>query len=342
MKVGIELEWPEMDKDSDIFLKNRGRDSNSLKSKIMNSGNLPGRLNAEAVYDGTVGLEIVSGTMDVENLSNWYYDIYKYVMNEYNAYLQPTGLMEDGNTAGMHIHMSPISEDTASSLYEISHRTWAKILFCTSVTESSSPVFRGGSYCRMEENWNNRYHVVNKRSGRGHYEWRLPEPVLPGHVEIISKFLHFLETDEETAIQYAQELLDNGDERITSIRRAKNIDYLLSKPGRMVRDYREINDEEVESKWRAFMGCQAVPPTYLAELDDEYYFIFDNSNDIYRDLDRFILRENRLFFDRVYRAKDLTVVEDESVENHLQSLASSPEMTRVTNATEELIKIIQG
>jgi len=269
LSVGLEVEYPISDGE---HLVSRGTPSNPLLDAI---DTWPSPIGGRAVYDGTVGLEVVSDVLPIEDAESWYGDVISFIEAEYNDRFEPTGLMSDGSTAGLHIHISEISRDTAQDLADISCEPWAQVLFCSSIARNSNgslqwPVFRGGRYCDLQFGAGH-YHVVNERGG-GHYEWRLPEPVLPEHVGMIMRFLALFVEDRETAIQYAQEKLDAVDDRITAIRRAEAVGMDLDDRPTVAREPFESDPEsfydEVSATWDA-------PEIYAVELRDTPFYVFD-------------------------------------------------------------------
>lgn len=332
LNVGIELEYPAKGSSDKLYV-NRGRDTSGLSR----SATIPPSYDGAATYDGTVGLEVVSEVLDLEDVANWHRDIVEYVEGEYNAEYQPVGLMQSGSTAGLHIHLSPLSERQARDLYEISQTAWAKVLFCSSIAndngEAAWPVFRGGGHCRMEYN-GSRYSCVNARGNR-HYEWRMPEPMDSDHLEIVARFLRLFEQDTDLAIQYAQEVLDDGDDRITSIKRAEAT-------GMHIEDIPDVRREpapedpenfysEVESEW-------AAPQIYLVEIGGERYYAFDSNIDGEFEVNGITVQPNTaLYVDSLNRVQDQDVEED--VVLALQR--RDAESLRETEATDELKEIVK-
>lgn len=333
LTIGIELEYPGMS-DNDEYLVSRGRPTNDIQSRI---GGLPPHLDASPVYDGTVGLEIVSSRLALADAQNWYADCIEYVEEEYNEPFQPTGLMQSGNTAGLHIHLSSLTPEQAEQLYEISQTPWAKVLFCSSIAEYNDtlswPVFRGGRYCQMNFG-EAHYDVVNNR-GSGHYEWRLPEPVSVEHLEVITRFLRLFEQSVDSAIEYAQELLDDVDDRITAIQRAEAVGMDIEAVPEVRREpFPESQSfyETVESQWH-------FPEIYRVSYDDNQYYLFDS-----RLTGEWEVGDVRFAHDSILRADTLEVVVDPVERDEIQRAyqrGQSDEGPRETEATDELKKLIK-
>lgn len=333
LRVGLEVEYPKMGPGDELFV-HRGRDTNSLQSRI---GHMPEHIGGRPVYDGTVGLEVVSDTIPVEDASNWYRDVLDHLRAEWNTEFQPTGLMSDGNTAGLHIHMSELTREKAEDLFDISQTPWAKVLFCSSIAVSDDsvvwPVFRGGRYCQMNLGGSH-YDCVNDRGG-GHYEWRLPEPMTAEHLDIVMNFLRIFEYSTETAIEYAQEVLDDADDRITAIQRAENIGMDIENIPTVERN-RCPDDpigfyDAVRSEW-------AAPEIYHIEYEGTSYYAFESQID-----DTLEIEGVAFSPDDVLYADELTRVADSSLADEVRSAFQfrNGDATRETEATEELKKIVK-
>lgn len=333
LRVGIEVEYPKVGDGE--YMVTRGNGTSSLQSQMPP---LPNSMDARREYDGTVGLEIVSGVLHLEDAKNWYADVLDYVGGEHGVYYQPSGLMNNGSTAGMHLHLSELSREKAEDLYEISRTPWAKVLFCSSVAMSDDsavlPVFRGGQYCQMNLG-REHYDCVNNR-GSGRYEWRLPEPVTVEHWEILAKFLTIFENSTEKAIEYAQEVLDDGDDRITSIQRAEAIGMDLDDAGRVMNEQYggdpENFYEEVSSSW-------AAPEIYHVEYDDEHFYTFETNLDV----DEFAISNVEFNPNEIFWAESLDPVQDDEYAEEVQRVAERVRRnnTRETEATDELKKIVK-
>lgn len=336
LSIGIEVEYPAMDRGDTLFV-DRGRDTSGIQNDM---GRLPSHINGRPTYDGTVGLEIVSDRLHLEDAPQWYADVIEFVENEYDARHQPSGLMFGGSTAGLHIHMSPLNDAQARRLHEISQQPWAKVLFCSSITASEGnetwPVFRGGRYCRMNQYNDNRYSCVNAR-GSGHYEWRMPEPMTPEHMEIVVRFLRAFEQDPDEAVEYAQQVLDDADERITAIRRAEATGMDIEGVPIIERSPHEEDPEhffeEVQEQW-------ALPEIYHVEYGDSAFYTFNSVMDAEWEVAGVTFSEND-----VIRADELEHVADETLAAEVRTVfenrrdGSSPR--RETDATHELKKIVK-
>lgn len=331
LNIGIEVEYPGMNP-SDKRYVDRGRDTNDLQSRI---DHVP--LEGRAVYDGTVGLEIVSEVLELEDSPGWYASVIDYITEEWNTPYQPTGLMATGNTAGMHLHLSELSRSKAEDLYELSQTPWAKVLFCSSIANNGDetvwPVFRGGRYCNMNFGTGH-YDCVNERRG-GHYEWRLPEPVDPDHFEIIAKFLRLFEQSTDMAVEYAQEVLDDADDRITAIRRAEAVGMDIDSVPVVERDAYPGDPENFFERIRNDWG---YPEVYHVEYGDNNYYVFESRLEGDFEVAGVTFTPND-----IVRADELTVVHDPEEHDEVRAAFErrNANVGRETEATEELKKIVK-
>lgn len=332
LSIGIELEYPR--RGSDELFVHRGRDSDDLRRRVDHVG----RPDANPVYDGTVGLEVVSSILELQDAVGWYHDVLEYLNEEHGEEHQPTGLMRRGSTAGLHIHLSSLSESQARALYEMSTEPWLQVLVCTSIAVTDDqptwPVFRGGSYCRPSFD-EGRYSVVNSRGG-GHYEWRLPEPMTPGNVEVLAKFLRAFEQSPEAAREYGQRVLNDADDRITSILRAEAVGMDI---GDIPLVNREPHPDDPENFYEEVASRSWLPEIHQVEYGSEHYYVFDTQME-----GSWEVADVTFSHDDVIIASELEIPEDPVVEEvrrayDVTNRADGPE--RETEATHELKKIVK-
>lgn len=333
LSVGLEVEYPGMNSSDEKYV-NRGRGTSGIQSEMHG---LPSHIGGRPVYDGTVGLEIVSDILNPVDARGWFEDVIDYVREEYNTDYQPTGLMGSGNTAGLHVHISDLNNQQARTLFELSQEPWMKVLFCSSIAnedgEATWPVFRGGRYCQMNFD-DDRYSCINYRGG-GHYEWRMPEPMTPGNVEIMMRFLSLFEEDPDLAVQYAQELLDSGDDRITAIKRADATGMdIIGEPTVA----QEPASSDPEGFYEAVADEWAAPNIYTVRLDEAEFYLLDS------DLQgEFAAAGQRVHTNDVLYADSLEPVEDNTIRGDVESAFERRHASnnRETPATEELKKVIK-
>lgn len=332
LQVGIELEYPGLGDNDEKFI-HRGRDTTGIQSEMRS---VP--FEGNPVYDGTVGLEIVSPRLDLDQASGWYEDAVEYVRNEWDTDFQPVGLMEGGSTAGLHIHVSPLDEEQARTLYDLSFEPWMQVLFCSSIAAGSDsitwPVFRGGGHCRMNMFNGSRYACVNRR-GSGHYEWRLPEPMDPEHIPILEKFLRLFEGDPEWAIEYAQERLDEADDRLTSVKRAEAVGVAMED---MPVLERSMADSDPEAFYETVRDSWGAPNIYHVRYADDSFYAFESRLSGEFNVDNIVFTD-----DDVLRADTLEPVTDEEIREQIEVAITRDGRSdlRETEATEELKKIVK-
>jgi hypothetical protein len=161
------------------------------------------------------------GGIHYRAIGDWYEAAWNELEERFGP-IEPTGYY-GGGTAGLHTHVSPITEEQANALYEFSKTAHAKVFCCTSVARDDCDVLRPG-HCDFPEE-RDEYHdcCVNKHrsGGEGHYEWRLPEPMYPDHFRLLVEFIARFMRDTSDGMEFARRLVMDGDERITSIRRAR-------------------------------------------------------------------------------------------------------------------------
>lgn len=243
-QVGIEVETP--------TLPNASYDP--LRSYGSNSSSLYRQLEAEEAYGDTmygwaeggritsdisVGAEIVSGPSPDElggipilDASDWYADTISRIQR-YETHV-PVGLMNNSSqTAGLHIHFSHPNttevRDFAEWLYNRSEQDeWLRVFACSSIADRGGPttgqVFRGDRHVKFNGFGQARPNAVAEKSAaNGHYEWRMPEPMTTGNFELLMEFLSRAVHDRDAAVEWASELVYQGDTRLTSVARARSI-----------------------------------------------------------------------------------------------------------------------
>lgn len=335
LTIGIEIEYPAV-ADGEKYV-HRGDSTNGLQTEA----HLPSHIGGSCVYDATVGAEFVSDPLALEDAESWYRDVIEFVEAEYNTEYQPVGLMRGGNTAGTHIHISDLTEEQARELAELSDEPWMQILFCSSIANDDSdgltwPVFRGGRYCQMEYNPSEHYAVVNHR-GHGHYEWRLPEPMAPDHIDILTTFLRAFEQSTDAAIEYAQEVLDNGDDRITSIKRAEKVGMDIENVPTVERR-QDPNDPE--NFYERVVNAWHLPEIRRVEHQDTGFYILESSN---YDDGTFMFDGIPVPANGILYADSLEPVEDDVLRQEVNSILNrgSGQSRRETEATNQLKEIIK-
>lgn len=232
--IGIELEYPRS-KVGETTMKHAGRqtiheDWRDRSISDLGYGNGRGErlsdIGGEITYDSTVGAEFISSKLTPSGGDQWYRDILDYAKHDWGVPFEPTGSLSNGPSAGLHIHMSPISQDQAESLYNLSQKPWMRIFAGTSLAEDIGHYnpFRDSSYCRFGGFAAGNNGAVRSRNiSEGHWEWRLPEPMTAEHFRLLMEFLDRWYDDPGRAKEWARARVFGEDDRITSFRRAYEI-----------------------------------------------------------------------------------------------------------------------
>lgn len=340
LQIGLEVEWPRLGNDDELFV-DRGRRSRALQSEV--PAHLPGMSHTRNDWDGTVGMEIVTDPpLPLADVENWYRDVLEVVRAEFDADYQPCGLMNSGSTAGCHVHLSPLSRGQAEALFRMSQTPWMKVLFCSSIARDDNdsvtwPVFRGGQYCAMEMGDHGpgqaHYQCVNYRGG-DHWEWRLPEPMIPENISVLVEFLRAFEQSPEAAQEYAQRVLDDADDRITSIRRAESIGMDIEDVPSVRREQPECDPEHfyetVESEWY-------YPEIYTLEYNGDTFYLFESRLEGTFEVAGVQFSSNDILY-----ADSLNAVDDSELHDTVRrAYRRRGEDMRETEATEELKKIVK-
>ena len=297
-------------------------------------------------YDLTAGVEVTSNVLNVDddNPAGWYRDAI-YELNQY-APFEPCGVTTDSDrsasTIGLHIHLSELSEDEAETLYEFSTQPWMQLFACSSITPDTEQVFRS-SYCRLSGFNNGRSSAVRYDSrGQNHYEWRLPEPMTPEHFELVVEFLEkFKFESPEAARDFAQELVQDGDKRLTSFKRAAEVgvEGLADETGMETPDVRRPLPNSRGQFYNAVKVDNSMP--YIYVVDFEYgntYYGFHSRHDR-----TFEVRGVEFDRDTVLKADNLTPTygrlkarANDAIEEYRSS--STPSMSDTERRLKQIIK----
>lgn len=244
IRAGVEIEYP---LSTGVKFQSSGGDSRRVGHEMEGiiEHDLGGEVTTERIGGRDRGTELRTsdGGIPFEYIEEWYVGVLDEVNERTGHEMEPTGLYES-TSAGIHFHLSPISESKAKDLYRLSQEPWMHVFCCSSLAKTNArnqpfdkyPVMRSGdggvsNYCRMDFS---RGHssVVNQR-GRSrdmHYAWRLPEPMTREHFGLLVEFVARFIEDVDGAAEWAHDLVMSGDERLTSIQRANAIgaDILVS------------------------------------------------------------------------------------------------------------------
>lgn len=274
--VGVEMEYPKI-ASGGTHLVSRGRKTRSECRDLQDVGWSPpdGRL----AWDGTVGIEAVSEPMRPSSASEWYREV-MYQLEDEGIQYEPTGLI-NSSTAGTHIHISKLSRDQARTLAQWSHEEWLQVFVGSSVVGGGSEdhrVFRGGDYCRMTDSiTGSRYNVVNERSRiNGHYEWRMPEPMLPDHFEVVMEFIDRFVDDPQDARSFAKSVLDDeSSDVLTAVQRADAVGIDDPTEIQVLREPLS----ETEGFYEAVRSASDMPYIKKVVIEGDAYYAFEGSAD---------------------------------------------------------------
>lgn len=278
LQVGPEIEFPIAD--GGEYLVDKGAHSRPFLDDMGGVWNGPGHFGS----DPTVGVEINPRTpIHIEDAPGFY----RGVLEEAEAcgwIHQPSGVIDrnGGNsTAGLHIHISELTRREANELRELSQDPLTQVFVCSSVTRDDLRVFRGGSYCQMDNGINDGHHsVVNEVSSRdGHYEWRLPEPMTPENFDLTVNMLQILKAQgAEAAYNFMQSVLDRHPDAVTSVKRAERIGGLGSDVYVSRTKYHPSG-----SFFDDVVRANSMPYIYRVTIEGEEYYAFETQNDDYHD-----------------------------------------------------------
>lgn len=265
VRIGVELEYPKMFGDEKF--KKFGKFTNASTGIPQDDWASSGEITYELIGNQTYGTEIrtPNGGLPIDEVEDWYRGVLNEFAEKTGKRMEPVGLMS-GTTAGLHTHISPLSREQAQTLCDFSKEPWMWVFACSTLAEGHAlnedqpvaTVLRSklaeeapySNYCRMKYGGSHSF-VVNRRFD-DHHEWRLPEPMTTEHFEILMEFIRRFIEDPDRAENFARSLVSSGDERLTSIRRAKEIGVenlesgITSVAFDSIRDILDTTDAEAE------------------------------------------------------------------------------------------------
>lgn len=278
--VGPEVEYPVAQGDSTSFTQ-PADDSNDFKSEYQREHDTAWAAGGSLVYDGTVGAEISPRSgIPTGRARDWYRETIEYA-EDFGYPHEPVGrIHQGGSTAGLHIHLSPISEEQARRLFDMSREPWMKVFVCSSLHEeysSSRPyykVFRY-NYCSFGDGFGDGNAVRPRASRNGHYEWRVPEPMTVEHFDLVMEFLERFVRDADDAREWAVGLVEDADERITAIKRAREIG-LTDEQFESDEEATILRSPNVQTSgfFREVRDDPSTPYIYHVKVADSSYYAF--------------------------------------------------------------------
>lgn len=169
---------------------------------------------AGAIGSDHTGAEIRSGIMDIqsEEPNVWYRESIR--KSEESGY--PFAATGYGETIfGLHQHISPIRKELTEEIAQMCSNEWARVFFCSSISRETLDPWRHGGVRSPESPWR------GPRAGgieEDRWEFRLPEPVLPDHFDLMMEFWRKLAAGGfPEARDFAREAVMSRDERLTPI-----------------------------------------------------------------------------------------------------------------------------
>lgn len=218
--IGIELEYPVA---TGPVPEGLAAHSTNLRSHFGRSSDwLPNMFEGgKGGYMGSdhTGAEITSGILDLHTSEpeEWYTNSISEAEGAGYSFAA-TGYGE--TVFGLHMHVSQFSKEKKDAVQDMCSNEWARVFFCSSIDRDSVDPWRHGGVSAPSTPF---------RGPRGggednHWEFRLPEPMLPEHFGLVMDFMRILETEgPEAAEEFAFELVVNRDERLTPLVQYRNL-----------------------------------------------------------------------------------------------------------------------
>lgn len=177
----------------------------------------------DGTYIGSdhTGAEITSGMLDLrtESPEQWFRAAIEYA-NDFGWEYVPCG--QGSTNFGSHFHLSNLSSAEKQCITDVASEPWGRAFFCSSITRDSLDPWRHGGARPSDP-----FRSYNSTNGfNGHYEFRLPEPLLPSHFDLVISFLRKLGSDgPAAAYDYAEELVlgEQAKDKLTAVRRYRAI-----------------------------------------------------------------------------------------------------------------------
>lgn len=341
-RIGIEVEYPLADAGSTTWTQH-AMNSDSVVNEYRDRHGSSWEFGGRITRDPSVGAEIITrdGGAHFDEIAQWYRNTIDYIEGDMGYPHEPVGEMapNNGSTAGLHIHLSPISTQEARTLYSMSQTDWLKAFVCSTLHENGDGgnhrVFRGGRYCNTSGFDTGRYDVVHSVSASsGHYEWRLPEPMTPDHFELVVEFLRRFLDDPDDAKRFARRHVESGDSTLTSVRRAEAIGIGESTDEEL-EDFTVRRSPHLESSeffWDVYESPE-TPYIYQVRIRGEPYYAFQSPRELSGGEERtYEVRGIEYDTDTILDASNLDDIgDDEQLEDHIQYALDHPVPTSSAN-----------
>ena len=236
LRLGLEFEVPFVADGNDV-LTGRGVPAENENTRWFTKTNAELTYEKISAFPSTHGYEVrTTDITSADLLRGWYHNVYNTINRRRE--IEPCGYHGDG-TAGLHLHLSPLADETAQMLYEVSSEPWMRLLACTSVAAFDSegemlpkyhvlrgedPDVRNPCPQKRPDGGFGKRRAIADRSGLGHYEWRLPEPMFPTSFGVLLDVVMTAISDgRDAAREQAMEVLHNEPKVVTAILRARKI-----------------------------------------------------------------------------------------------------------------------
>lgn len=363
--VGTEIEYPIAPNNETTFTE-PGQYSGNIRDTLRREFEWP---NAQVGNDPTAGVEVRNiEPVSPMRLAEWYEESISKMKRV--AAFEPTGYANGSGNAssfGLHIHISPLTEEQARGLFNLSQEPWFKPFVCTSIVsgnEETYQVFRN-RYCPMNINTGPHSsndcvtYVENIPDQNGdHWEWRLVEPMTIENFKLLMRFIEILQTEGiEAAGEYAKHFVQSADTRVTSIRRASEIglvEQLQDEDEQVVIErapYATSDNVESEAFFESVVNNVYAPYIYHVTQGDNHYYAlfsesFENERTFRLESDDGVFDEVELRANGVVNAETLDIITDsntvEQVQQHVEDHRNSIETDNDATKTEETDAIVRA
>lgn len=225
--IGIEFEYPIGDtsytEGPDLY----GHNSSGLVGANWELG-IDGVPDCEQAGSDHIGAEVRSPVFDLHTTQpeQWFVGSIEHAENNDAPY----AANGSGYTNfGLHMHLSQLTDEQRDFIADLStNEVWMRVFVTSSISGTSADPWRHGGVAGSEINphspTGNRRTIQsanvanNLRHYERHYEWRLPEPMMPSQFSMVMHFLRLVSLNEfEEAEEYARDAVMRADERLTPV-----------------------------------------------------------------------------------------------------------------------------
>lgn len=257
--IGIELEYPRYDPDEASYpapvaaAEYSGDLREEAQSRDFGWLDMSEEYEPPGGYMGRdhTGAEITSPPLPLHSdlPERWY----RASINAAEAMGHQYAATGDGATNfGNHLHLSSVSTELREAITEMCQEPWARLFWCSSIHRDSADPWRHGGIAEASltgrpnhDGFRNETPIPQRESHNDHYEFRLPEPVLP---ETFSLWMDFFREAEyrgpDAAVDFARAAVFNAEERLTSVQQYR---WLENNVDRWP-DQRALSNDNVTSR----------------------------------------------------------------------------------------------